>query len=164
MESKFIKYKFNHVQIKSLTSCSKESQTNKNFGWQNLIIILLVLWWVRSRSIRSQGGEGGGACDPRGVWKQKLFIYLFIYGLKSFLCQSRYWHYSSTFSGSAVIKLFLKMSNFSEIICLKCWNFRKLQGKEKNILKMVVICELLLARPNPPLQGRYPIINNSPPS
>jgi len=31
-----------------------------------------------------------------------------------------------------VIKLFLKMLNFLEIICLKCWNLKKLQGREKN--------------------------------
>ncbi len=41
------------------------------------------------------------------------------------------WNYGCKFSGSAWIKLFLRISNLLEIICLKCWNLRKLQGKAK---------------------------------
>jgi hypothetical protein len=33
--------------------------------------------------------------------------------------------------GNTVIKLFLEMANFLEIICLKCQNARKLQGRGK---------------------------------
>jgi hypothetical protein len=40
--------------------------------------------------------------------------------------------YGHTFSGSAVIKVFLKMSDFYEIICSKCLKFKKITREEKN--------------------------------
>jgi hypothetical protein len=54
--------------------------------------------------------------------------------------------------GNTVIKLFLKMPNFLEIICLKCQNARKLEGRGKKK------GEIPLA--NPPLHIMYVIIDN----
>ncbi len=39
--------------------------------------------------------------------------------------------YHSTFSSLVVIKLFFNIPSFLDIICLKCQNLRKLQGKTK---------------------------------
>lgn len=42
--------------------------------------------------------------------------------------------YLSTFSGFAIITLFLKMLNFSEIVCMKWWKFKEI-AKERKITK-----------------------------
>jgi len=63
-------------------------------------------------------------------------------------------YYQSTFSALVVINWFLEMPNYLEIICLKCWKLKKLQGRAK-YPKMVETQE-----PNPLLQRMYPIIDN----
>jgi hypothetical protein len=57
--------------------------------------------------------------------------------------------YCSTYSGSAGIQLFLKMSKFLEIMCLKCQNLEKLKEKTKDKNWWKLINFLFLA--NPPL-------------
>jgi len=47
-------------------------------GGKKLIIILSVLWWVRSRSIRSRGEAGAHVTLEAYESRNYLFIYLFI--------------------------------------------------------------------------------------
>jgi len=49
------------------------------------------------------------------------------------------------------------MSNFAEIICLKCWNFFNYKWREK--FKSWCKYMSFLVEASPPLQSRYPIIN-----
>ncbi len=55
------------------------------------------------------------------------------------------------------IKLFLKMSNYLETICLKCRNSKKVQKREKTKIggKLGASCFKLVS-----LQSMYPIIDN----
>ncbi len=55
------------------------------------------------------------------------------------------------------IKLFLKMSNYLEIICLKCQNSKKVQKRENTKIggKLGASCFKLVS-----LQSMYPIIDN----
>jgi hypothetical protein len=67
--------------------------------------------------------------------------------------------YYSTFSDLAIIKLFLEMSNFAEIICLKGWKFLNYKWKEK--YKSWWKYMSFLVEASPPLQSKYPIIDKN---
>jgi hypothetical protein len=66
--------------------------------------------------------------------------------------------YCSTFSSLAIIKLFVKMSHFLEIICLKCWNSWNFKKKEN--LKNWWKPRRFFLQSNPPLQSKFPRIDN----
>jgi hypothetical protein len=64
--------------------------------------------------------------------------------------------YQSSFSGLAIIKLFLKFSNFKKMICLKCQKFKEFT-REFFLKKWMKTQELHC---NPPLESKYTIIDN----
>jgi hypothetical protein len=61
--------------------------------------------------------------------------------------------YCSTFWSLAIIKLFVKMSHFLEIIYLKCWNSKE---NFKNLCKP----RRFFLQSSPPLQCKFPRIDN----
>jgi hypothetical protein len=76
---------------------------------------------------------GLAQCEGRSKWFATLLwsqSSSFLYSLMCFW-KAKWSQSHSTFSGSTVIKWFLKMLNFLEIICLNCQTLRKSQSRVK---------------------------------